>query len=95
MNDTSIQMSMHGSKKPSKQTNDVTQGSTGGCVGNTINTTSVQNDHGSKRAVDQSRTSNQQINGSNNSPTGINLKPIKTHQNIQIDISNPADRLKK
>jgi hypothetical protein len=94
MNDTSIQMSMHGSKKPGKQSNEVTQGSTGPCVGNTVNTTNVQNDHGSHRAVDQSRTSNQQVNGTKNSPSGINLKPIKTHQDIKIDITNPADRLK-
>ena len=95
MNDTNIQVSISGARKPSERTNNVRQASTGGCVGNTVNTTNVQvNTGGTERAV-QRRTSNQQVNGSDDSPTGINMPPVKLHQNVQIDVDNPADRLRK
>lgn len=95
MNDTNIQLSMNGSRKPTDRTNDVSQDSTGNCVGNTANTTNVQvNTGGTERAV-QRRTSNQKINGGNSSPTGINLPPVKLNQNVQVDVDNPVDRLKR
>ncbi len=95
MNDTNIQVSINGSRKPTDRTNDVSQNSNGGCVGTTVNTTNVQLQTGGTGRVSQRRESRQQINGSNNNPTGINLPPIKTHQNIQIDVDNPADRFNK
>jgi hypothetical protein len=95
MNDTNIQMSINGSGKPTKRSNDVTQTDNGPCVGNTVNTTNVQLDTGGTRRATQNRRSSQEVNGTQNSPTGINLAPIKTHQNIQIDIDNPADRVKR
>jgi hypothetical protein len=95
MNDTNMQISISGARKPSERTNNVSQASTGGCVGNTVNTTNVQvNTGGTERAV-QRRTSSQQVNGSNDSPTGINMSPVKLKQNVQIDVDNPADRLGK
>ncbi len=95
MNDTNIQVSISGARKPSERTNDVRQASTGGCVGNTVNTTNVQvNTGGTERAV-QRRSSSQQVNGSNDSSTGINMPPVKLKQNVQIDVDNPADRLRK
>ena len=95
MNDTNMQISINGSRKPSNRTNDVSQGSTGGCVGNTIGTTSRQIQIGGTEQATQRRESKQQINGSNNSPTGVNLPPVKTNQNIQVDVDNPADRFRK
>ncbi len=95
MNDTNIQVSINGSRKPSDRTNNVSQNSNGGCVGNTVNTTNVQLQTGGTQRATQRRESNQQINGSNNSPIGVNLPPVKTHQNIQIDVDNPADRFNK
>jgi hypothetical protein len=95
MNDTNIQVTISGSRQPTKRTNNVSQGSTGGCVGNTINTTNVQSNVGGTDPVTQNRQSNQQINGSNNSPTGINMAPVKFKQNVQVDVFNPADRLKR
>jgi hypothetical protein len=94
MNDTNIQMSINGSKKPTDRTNNVSQGSTGGCVGNTANSVNVQTNTGGTERATQRRNSNQQINGSDNSPTGINMPPVKLHQNVQVDVDNPADRLK-
>jgi hypothetical protein len=95
MNDTNIQLSMNGSRKPTDRTNDVTQGSTGNCTGNSINTTNVQVNTGGTERATQRRTSNQQINGGNSSPTGINLPPVKLNQNVQVDVDNPVDRLKR
>jgi hypothetical protein len=95
MNDTNIQVSINGSRKPTDRTNDVSQNSNGSCVGTTVNTTNVQLQTGGTGRVSQRRESRQQINGSNNNPTGINLPPVKTHQNIQIDVDNPADRFNK
>jgi hypothetical protein len=93
MNDTNIQMTIGGSRKPTDRTNNVSQGSTGGCVGNTVNTTNVQSSVGGTERATQRRQSTQQINGSNDSATGINMPPVKLHQNVQVDVDNPADRL--
>ncbi len=95
MNDTNLQVAINGSGKPSDRTNNVTQGSNGGCVGNTANTTNVQVQTGGTQRATQRRESRQQINGSNDSPTGINLPPVQTRQNVQIDVDNPADRFNK
>jgi hypothetical protein len=95
MNDSNIQVNISGSRQPTKRTNNVSQGSTGGCVGNTINTTNVQSSTGGTDPVTQNRSSNQQLNGSNNSPIGINMAPAKFKQNVQVDVYNPADRLKR
>jgi Tfp pilus assembly protein PilV len=93
MNDTNIQMTIGGSRQPTDRTNNVSQGSTGGCVGNTVNTTNVQSTVGGTERATQRRQSTQQINGSNDSPIGINMAPVKLHQNVQVDVDNPADRL--
>jgi hypothetical protein len=93
MNDTNIQMTIGGSRKPTDRTNTVNQGSTGGCVGNSVSSTNVQSTVGGTERATQRRQSTQQINGSNNSPTGINMEPVKLHQNVRVDVDNPADRL--
>jgi hypothetical protein len=93
MNDTNIQMTIGGSRQPTDRTNNVAQGSTGGCVGNTVSTTNVQSTVGGTERATQRRQSTQQINGSNNSPAGIDMPPVKFQQNVQVDVDNPADRL--
>jgi Tfp pilus assembly protein PilV len=95
MNDTNIQLSMNGSRKSTDRTNDVSQSSSGNCVGNSVNTTNVQVQTGGTDRATQRRVSNQQLNGGGNNPTGVNLPPVKTRQNIQIDVDNPADRFNK
>jgi hypothetical protein len=95
MNDTNIQVSINGSRKPTNRTNDVSQGSSGNCVGNSVNTTNVQLQTGGTDRATQRRVSNQQLNGGGSNPTGVNLPPVKTRQNIQIDVDNPADRFNK
>lgn len=95
MSDINFQSSINGSGKPTNRTNDVKQGSTGGCVGNSVNTTNVQSQTGGTDRATQRRQSTQQINGSNNSPTGVNLDPVKIKTNVQVDVDNPADRLRR
>ncbi|WP_373547893.1 hypothetical protein [Chamaesiphon sp.] len=95
MNDINFQSSIGGSRQPANQSNNVSQGSTGGCVGNTVNTTNVQSQTGGTERTTQRRQSTQQINGSNNSPTGINMDPVKIRTNVQIQVDNPADRLRR
>jgi hypothetical protein len=95
MNDTNIQVTISGSRQPTERTNNVRQNSTGGCVGNTVNSTNVQTNLGGTERATQRRQSSQQITGSNDSPTGINMAPVKLKQNVQVDVYNPADRLKR
>lgn len=95
MNDTNIQMNISGSRTPTERTNNVEQNSTGGCVGNTINTTNVQSNVGGTASVRQNRQSSQTINGSNDSPTGINMSPLKFKQSVQVDVYNAADTIKR
>jgi protein-disulfide isomerase len=95
MNDTNIQLSMNGSGKKADQSNEVTQASSGGCVGNTVNSTNVQTQTGGTERATQRRQSHQQLNGSNDSPTGINMDPVKVKTNVQVNVDNPADRLRR
>ncbi len=95
MNDTSIQMNISGSRVPTQRTNNVSQESSGGCVGNTVNTTNVQTNVGGTAAVRQNRQSSQTINGTNDSPTGINMAPLKFKQSVQVDVYNAADNIKR
>lgn len=95
MSDINFQSSINGSRKPTDRTNDVSQGSTGNCVGNSVNTTNVQHNVGGTDRATQHRQSTQQINGGNSSPTGTSIKPVKVKTNVQIDVDNPADRIKR
>ncbi len=92
INDTAIQVAINGSRTPTARRNNVTQNSNGGCVGNKVNTTGVQVQTGGNTPVEQTRTVNTTVNGSNNSPTGVNLSPVKTRTNIGVDVFNPVDR---
>lgn len=91
MNDTNLQVAINGSRQPSDRTNNLSQNSHGGCVGNIVNTTNVQVQTGGTQRAGQHRESRQQVNGSN-SQIGSDLPPVKTHQNVQVDVDNPADR---
>ena len=94
MIDTNIQMSMNGSRQATDRSNDVSQKSSGECVGNSISSTNTQVDVGGTERAHQHRTSRQEIRGEDSSPTGIDMKPVKVKTNVQIDVYNAADRLK-
>jgi hypothetical protein len=93
--DINFQSSINGSGKPTDRTNNVNQGSTGGCVGNTVNTTNVQSQTGGTDRATQRRQSTQQINGSSHSPAGSGQEPVKIKTNVQVNVDNPADRLRR
>jgi hypothetical protein len=95
MNDTNIQISINGSRQATDRTNQVRQGSTGTCVGNGVSTTNVQSTTGGTDRANQQRQSNQQVSGGSSSPTGVSVTPVKLQQNVQIDVYNPADRLRR
>jgi hypothetical protein len=89
------QTSINGSRRRSNQSNDVSQISNGGCVGNSVNGTSVQVNTGGTEQTTQRNKSSQQINGSNNSPTGVNLAPVKVKVSAPVNVYNPADKLRR
>jgi hypothetical protein len=89
------QTSINGSRKPSNQINKVNQNSNGGCVGNTVNNTSVQVNTGGTEQTTQRNQTNQQVNGSNNSPTGVNLDPVKVKVSTPVNVYNPADSFRR
>lgn len=94
MNDTNIQFSMNGSRQKTDRINDVSQKSSGECVGNSISSPNTQVQSGGTERAVQHRQSRQEIRGEDSNPTGINMKPVKVRTNVQIDVYNPADRLK-
>ena len=95
MADTNVQVSMNGSRKRSDQTNDVTQQSSGACSGNSISSTNTQVQTGGTDRASQHRSSHQEIRGGESSPTGINMEPVKVRTNVQVDVYNAADRLRR
>ncbi|WP_310488046.1 hypothetical protein [Chamaesiphon sp. VAR_69_metabat_338] len=95
MNDTNIQVAINGSKQATDRTNQVQQNSTGRCVGNSVSSTNVQSTNGGTDRTSQQRQSTQQINGGTSNPTGVSTPPVKLQQNVQIDVYNPADRLRR
>ncbi len=94
INDTNIQVAVNGSRKPSNRSNDVTQNSSGPCVGNSVSSTNTQVQVGGTQRASQHRQSHQEISGGSGNPTGINIKPVKVRTNVQIDVYNAADRLR-
>jgi hypothetical protein len=95
MNDTNIQVAINGSKQANDRSNRVSQNSTGSCVGNAVSSTNVQSTTDGTDRASQQRKSTQQVNGGTSSPTGVSVPPVKLHQNVQIDVYNPADRLRR
>jgi hypothetical protein len=90
--DTGIQVAINGSTTPTERRNNINQKSNGGCVGNSVNTSGVQVQTGGNQPVRQNRNVDTTVNGGNNSPTGVNLKPVKIQTEVGIDVFNPAAR---
>jgi long-subunit acyl-CoA synthetase (AMP-forming) len=95
MNDTNIQVAINGSKQATDRSNRVSKNSTGSCVGNAVNSTNVQSTTGGTDRASQQRQSTQQVNGGTSSLTGVSVPPVNLQQNVQIDVYNPADRLRR
>ena len=95
MADTNVQIGMNGSRQRADRTNDVSQESSGACSGNAVSSTNTQVQTGGTDRAHQHRSSSQEIRGGDSSPTGTNMEPVKVRTNVQIDVYNAADRLRR
>ena len=94
MADVAIQVAVHGSEKPAQQTNDVEMVSDGPCTGNTSVSASRQIHVGGTDEVRQDRSSRHQISGDRNNRTGMNGPTVAVPVEVQVDVDNPAYRLR-
>ncbi|WP_017296813.1 hypothetical protein [Nodosilinea nodulosa] len=100
--DVAIQAAIHGGDQPAEQVNDVAIDADGPCVGNTSVSTSRQIQVGGTGEVHQIRQSHHQIRGSGSSGTTAGATPrtvsgptVAVPVNVQVDVYNPADRLRR
>jgi hypothetical protein len=93
--DTNLQVAINGSRKPTDRSNKVTQNVNGACVGNSVNTRNVQVDVGGTSRASQHREAKVTINGDRGNRTGVNIPPTIVNTNIQMDVDNAADRLRR
>lgn len=89
MTDVSVQIAIHGSRNPAKQTNNVDMQSEGECFGNTTTSTSTQIYVG-PGDVEQTRNSSHFVSGGTNDGTNINGPVIRVPVHVPVDVYNPA-----
>ena len=94
MADVAIQVAVHGSDKPAQQTNEVEMVSDGPCMGNTSVSTSRQIHVGGTDEVRQDRRSRHEVRGDGNSRTGVDGPTVAVPVEVQVDVDNPAYRLR-
>ena len=92
--DVAVQVAVDGSEEPAQQSNEVEIMSDGPCTGNTSVNTSRQVHVGGMGEVRQERSSRHQIRGDGNSRTGVNGPTVAVPVEVQVDVDNPADRLR-
>ena len=92
--DVAIQVAVDGSEEPAQQNNEVEMMSDGPCTGNTSVSTSRQIHVGGTGEVRQERRSRHQIRGDGDSQTGVNGPTVAVPVEVQVDVYNPADRLR-
>jgi hypothetical protein len=93
--DVSIQAAIHGSRRPAEQTNDVAIDADGPCSGNTSVSTSRQIQVGGTGEVRQVRQSRHQLRGSDRPSTGAQGPTVAVPVEVQVDVYNPAERLRR
>lgn len=97
--DVAIQAAIHGGEQPAEQVNDVAIDAKGPCVGNTSVSTSRQIQVGGTGEVRQTRQSRHQLRSSDRtsgSVSGSAAGPtVVVPVNVQVDVYNPADRLRR
>jgi hypothetical protein len=91
--DVGIQYNISGSEEPTERSNDVDMQSNGSCRGNASVTTGVQGNVGGTAPVRQERTVRHRFEGSDND-TESGGSTVQIRSNPQIDVYNPADKLK-
>ena len=91
--DVGVQYNISGSKEPTDRSNDVDMQSDGDCRGNSSVTTGVQGNVGGDGPVRQERTVRHRFQGSDDD-TGAGGSTVQVETNPQIDVYNPADKLR-
>ena len=95
--DVAVQTAVHGSRTPARQTNQVDIVHDGKpCTGNSSVNTSSQVHLGGTEPVIQNRRSTHRLNGgSNNRRNRKGGKTVGIPVDVQVDVTNPADRLQR
>lgn len=94
--DISVQYNISGSKVPTERNNDVQMQSEPGCQGNSSVTNSVQGNVGGDGPVQQNRrVRHRQTNNNQSNPTGVQGSTVQIQTGVEVDVYNPAERLKK
>jgi hypothetical protein len=93
--DVAIQAAIHGGDTPAEQVNDVAIDADGPCSGNTSVSTSRQVQVGGTGDVRQVRQSRHQIRGSEGASQGVSGPTVAVPVGAQVDVYNPADRLRR
>ncbi|MBW4481192.1 MAG: hypothetical protein KME14_01480 [Tildeniella torsiva UHER 1998/13D] len=95
--DVSIQAAIHGGSRPAEQVNDVAIDAEGPCVGNTSVSTNRQIQVGGTGEVRQSRQSRHQLRSSERTEAAGSASgpTVAVPVNVQVDVYNPADRLRR
>ncbi|CAA9586252.1 hypothetical protein AVDCRST_MAG81-3870 [uncultured Synechococcales cyanobacterium] len=89
MTDVAAQVAIHGSKKPSQQTNNVDMQNEGACLGNTTTNTGTQV-YAGPDDVEQTRNSSHFNGGSTDDKTEIDGPVIRVPVSVPVDIYSPA-----
>jgi hypothetical protein len=92
--DVSIQAAVHGGRRPAQQVNDVAIDAEGPCSGNTSVSTNRQIQVGGTGEVRQSRQSRHQIRSAE-PPSGPTGPTVAVPVEVQVDVYNPAERLRR
>ncbi len=93
--DVAIQAAIHGGDRPAEQVNDVAIDADGPCSGNTSVSTSRQVQVGGTGEVRQVRQSRHQIRGSDQVGQNASGPTVAVPVGVQVDVYNPADRLRR
>lgn len=94
--DVAVQAAIHGSKKPAQQSNEVEIRGRDSCVGNTSVHTGKQIHVGGTEQVVQERRSQHRIGGNRrrNNTKKNHGSTVAVPVEVQVDVYNPAERLR-
>ena len=90
LTDVSVQVAVHGSRRPANQQNNVDMQNRGHCSGNAITQTGTQVYAGSADEVNQIRNSRQNADDGKSYSGQPDNSTIKVPVGVKVDVYNPA-----
>ncbi len=93
--DVAIQAAITGAQQPAEQSNNVEIDTGNSCVGNTSVSTSRQVQVGGTGPVRQTRQSRHRLQSTSETPTNANGPTVAVPVEVQVDVYNPAERLRQ